>query len=135
MHMKKTAGAGPVMQVIDILGNQRKTVAQKLLETDQRLVSGVGLNGSQVGSAHIVEVLHQGWIRRVGLGCRHILDLILVPETAAVAKGGDAALGADPGAGQDGEPAAVTESLEYLLRFVLHSGSLWSPRPRIKADI
>ncbi len=71
-----------------------------------------------MGSAYFVKVLHRGWIRRVGLGCRHILDLILVPETAAVAKGGEAALGADPGAGQHGEPTASNPG------FRLERGSL-----------
>src|SRR5690606_12405086 len=74
-------------------------------------VRGVGLHARQLAPALVVEVLHQGRVRREALGRRHRLDAMPLPQAVRGAEGRHAALGRDAGAGQDDK---------------VHAGLLWA---------
>ena len=127
MLVQNPARPGALMQVIDILGDQRKTLTEEPLEPHQRPVPFVRLNRSQLGPPGIVKIVDPGWVRRESFRRRHLLDGILLPETATVAKGADAALSADTGTRYHGHPAALAGGRENSLCCVFHEESLGAP--------
>ena len=71
---------------------------------------GIGLDGLQLRTALVVEFLDQSGVADKGLGRGDILDPVPFPQTIRPAKGGDAAFGADAGAGEDDD---IVDSLQH----------------------
>jgi len=91
--------AGAFVEVIHVLrDNANVKVA---LQGRQSAVAVVGLGAKQFASAGVVEVEDKLRIAGEALGRGDIFDAIILPQPVGVAEGGDAALGAHAGAGED----------------------------------
>ena len=106
MHVVDGAAAGLLVQVVDVLGAEEEAAAalgERGLGPGERGVGGVRARGEQVAAAQVVEVVHAVRVAGEGLGRRELHRVELRPDAARVAEGAEAALGRDPGAGQDEE--------------------------------
>ena len=101
VHVEQALRTGAVVEVVDILRDQQQFPCPGPVEPRERLVRGIGLDGLQLRTALVVEFLDQSGVADKGLGRGDILDPVPFPQTVRPAKGGDAAFGADAGAGED----------------------------------
>ena len=99
MQVQHGAAAGPLVQVIDVLGDDLHVVA--ILQPGQGEVGGIGLGRPCLSAALVVEVDDQLGVAVEGLGRGHFLHAMTFPQAVAVTKGLEAAVGADAGAGED----------------------------------
>ena len=76
---------------------------QAILQSDEGVVAGVGLDRGQVGAAEVVEAPDQGRVAVKGPRRGDLLDAVAFPQPAGAAKRRQAALGRDAGAGQHGD--------------------------------
>ena len=103
VHMDKVLAAGTLVQIVDVLGDQGDRTGQEPLKAGQRIVSGIGVNLGllQLCAARVVKPEHQRGIPDIPLGGRHILDLVLFPQSITGSEGLDARFGRDACSGQD----------------------------------
>lgn len=103
VHMDKVLAARALVQIVDVLGDQSHRTGQQSFEAGQRIVGRIRVNLGllQLFAAGVVKAQHQFGIPGIPLGGRHILDLVLFPQTVAGTKSLDAGFGRDPRAGQD----------------------------------
>ncbi len=103
VHMDKVLAASALVQIVDVLGDQGDRAGQQSLEAGQRIVGRIRMDLGllQLFAAGVVKAQHQFGIPGIPLGGRHILDLVLFPQTIAGTKSLDAGFGRDPRAGQD----------------------------------
>ena len=71
--------------------------------SSQRAVRRIGRGGEYVVPAQLVKPRHQFGIAGKGARRGHVLEPVAFPQSAGVAKGAYAALGAHSGAGENGE--------------------------------
>src|SRR4029450_10752123 len=100
MHVQQPSRTGALVQIIDILGEDQPFARPFGIELRQCLVRRVGLDLAETRPPRIVELMHQRRVAAVGFGRRHVLDPVAFPQPVSASKGGEAAVGADPGAGQ-----------------------------------
>ncbi len=89
VHMNHPAIARALVQIIDILGDQQKTIAQYLFQPRQRLMRRVGRNVRtlQLTTAVIVKRLHQRRIAGEAFRRRHVFHPMLFPQAIGGAEG------------------------------------------------
>jgi hypothetical protein len=95
VHVVDAAGAGSLVQVIDVLCAEVEAVAEFFFETGESEVRCVWLDCKGVAATHGVEAPDE---LRVGLpcfGCSNLFDAMAVPQASRAAKGGEAAFGGD----------------------------------------
>ena len=91
--------AGAFVEVIHVL---RDNADVKIaLQRRQSAVAVVGFGAEEFAAAGVVEVEDKLRIASEALGRGDIFDAIILPQPVGVAEGGDAALGAHAGAGED----------------------------------
>src|SRR3546814_9279379 len=73
----------------------------------------IGLFGLDRLAPHVVKAQHQVGVARKSLGGRDILDAVLFPQAAGVAKRVDAAFGGHAGAGQDDDIVILSHGPSY----------------------
>ena len=93
MQMNNPAGTGALVQIVHILGDDHHVAMP--LEFSQRAVCCIGFNLAQALSPRVVKVEHQLRVARPGFRRRHVVYRMVVPQAAVVAKGRQAAFGAD----------------------------------------
>lgn len=103
VHVVDALGAGFFVKVIDILRAEEKTIGEGALESGKGEMSGIWFCGCCGLAAHGIEMPDEMGIAVPGFGCGNIFDAVVVPETARIAKGGEAAFSADAGAGENEE--------------------------------
>ena len=108
MHVGHSARARALVQVIDVLGAEEHPLAEARLELRQGPVSRVGLLVTRGQAPLGLEPPDEQGVPLECARARDLLDPVSVPEAADAAKGGDAALGADPRAGQHEDARAFT---------------------------
>ena len=99
VEMDDTGGAGTLMQVVDVLCHHAYLKA--LLELRYEAVSGVGLRLYQLPAQVVVEVRNKGRVGLPALGGGYFFNRVLLPQSARVAEGAEAAFGAHAGAGEE----------------------------------
>ncbi len=99
VHVVDVAGAGALVEVVDVLGAEVEAVGHVALEVGEGEVAGVGMGGEGVAAAHGVEAPDEGGVGVPGVGRGDVFDAMAVPEAAGAAEGGEAALGGDACAG------------------------------------
>ena len=114
MHVEHVVGAGALVQVVDVLGDERQPTAAALevrLQSCEGRMRRVRLGRERVAAALVVEVLHRLRIASEGFGRGELHGIELRPEAGPgpVAEGAHAALGRNAGAGQD-DDVHVSES-------------------------
>lgn len=99
--MDHPAVAGAFVQIIDILGDQQKMVAQQILQTRQRQMRRVrrDLRTLQLTTAGVVERLHQRRVAGEAFRRRHIFHPMLFPQAIGRAESFDPRLRRYPRAG------------------------------------
>src|SRR5690606_18797333 len=90
----------PLVQVVDVLGDQVEVLAHPLPQPGERLVRRVGVHPRNAGPALVVEAVHQLAVGRERLRGGHVLGAVPLPQPVGVAEGRQAALGGDAGTGQ-----------------------------------
>ena len=108
MHVQQGGLPGAVVQVVDVLGDDEDGAGMGAAEAGEGVVGGVGLDGRvpELLAAGVVEGLDAGRIAGEGLRRGDVLDAHARPEAVGVAEGGEAALAADAGAGEDDDAGA-----------------------------
>ncbi len=106
MHVKDASGPRPLMQIVDVLGDQRQASAarrQRRLRARQREVSGVGFRAHEIAPAQIIEREHRAGVAREGFRrCElHRIEARPDPLSVRIAKRAKPAFGRNPGAGQN----------------------------------
>ena len=109
VHVVDVAGAGALVEVVDILGAEVEAAGHAAFEFGEGEVAGVGLGGEGVAAAHGVEAPDQGWVGLPGFGGGYVFDAMAVPEAAGTAEGGEARFGGDARAGEDEEAVLSRE--------------------------
>jgi hypothetical protein len=114
VHMEETAGAGALVEVVDVLRTEKEAVADVLLQFSEGEVGGVGLGFGSVGAAFGVELPDEFGIALPGGGRADIFNAIAGPEAIVGAEGGQAALGADACAGEDEDAVGGGDGDHFL---------------------
>jgi hypothetical protein len=110
MHMDDAPCARSLVQVIDVLGDERKAPAalgERTFESGECEMRRVRLGVEQVSATQIVERQHRFGIAGERFGRRqpHRIELGPDPLAFLVAKGAKPALGRDAGAGENEDVA------------------------------
>ena len=101
VHVDDADRAGLFVEIIDILGAEVEAVAEAAFERGESEVAGIRFCGCGHAAAHGIKFPDELRIALPGGGRGDFLEAVFAPEAALVAKGGDAAFGADAGAGED----------------------------------
>ena len=110
MKFQNVLAACRTVQAVHILCDEREAVAAPaLFHLGERVVAGIGLHRPELSAAHVVEAPDEGRIALEGERRGDFLNAIAFPQAAAAAKGGDAALRRDAGAGQHDDALGVAQ--------------------------
>ena len=101
MHVQHPVRAGPLVQVVDVLGDHEQVVAEPALEVGEGAVGGVRLDGRERRPAGVVEPVHEHRLVVEALGRGHLFDPVALPQTVGVPERRDPALRGDPGTRED----------------------------------
>jgi 4-hydroxy-tetrahydrodipicolinate reductase len=107
VHMDQPLRASPLMQVIHILRHDEQIAVPLRIEPCECLMRCIVFRFLDRLASHVIEAEHQIGIARKPFRCRNILDAVLLPQPAFVAKRADTALSADASTGQDHDIADV----------------------------
>ena len=88
VHVEKAAGAGALVEVVDVLRAEKEAVADALFEFGEGYVGGVGRGLGSVGAALGIELPDEFWIALPGVGRADIFNAIASPEAIVGAEGG-----------------------------------------------
>src|SRR5205823_307448 len=84
-------------------------VAEELAEPRERAVRWIRRNVDRLQATLRVETPDELWIAREPLGRGDVLEVMLLPQAAGVAERADAALGADPRAGENEDARSLPD--------------------------
>jgi len=98
----------PAVQAVDILGDENKA-GQLLFPSSQDEVTGIGLSSGDNLPAPVIPFPDQNRVALKSLGCGQVFGPELFPQAVLAAKSGDAGLGRDPRASENGDPRLVPE--------------------------
>ena len=101
VHVNDARGASLFVEIVDILRAEEQTAGERLLEIGEGEMGGIGLGGRGNPAAHRVEVPNQTRIAVPGARRGDIFEAVVAPEATGIAKRGDSAFRAHPGARQD----------------------------------
>ena len=101
MHVAHIFGAAALMQIVNVLRHQQGIARELRFQSRKGLVRRVGLDLGQPCAPLVIEAQHQVRIARKTLWRCHVIDRVVLPQTARVAKGIDPTFRADAGSGQD----------------------------------
>ena len=94
-HLRRT---GALVQIVDVLRNDAHGVV--LFHLGQQLVAAIGARFHQLPAQAVVKLVDKIRIALPAFGRRHLFHGMGLPKSAAVAEGGEAALGTHPRAGE-----------------------------------
>ena len=119
MHVQHPLRPRPLVQVVDILGDDQQLARPGRVELGERAMRRIGLDRAERRPARVVEAVHKLGIARQRLGRADILDAVPFPQPARAAEGGKPALGGDAGAGEDDDVSEVVHAtkVELACRF------------------
>jgi hypothetical protein len=106
VHVNDASGPRPLVQIVDVLGDQRQASAacrQRSLRARQREVRGVGFRVHEIAPAQTIESEHGAGVAREGFRrCElHRIEARPNPLPVRIAKRAEPAFGRNPGAGQN----------------------------------
>jgi len=95
--------AGAFVQIIDVLSDEQKAVAERFFQPRQRPMRSVGLNGRivQLSPSLVIKTQHHIGIAGEPFGRRHVFYTVVFPQPVRRAKSADARFGGNSGAGQN----------------------------------
>jgi hypothetical protein len=111
---------GPAVKTIDILGDENEG-GQLLFPSSQDEVTGIGLSSGDDSPAPVIPFPDQGRVPLKSFRCGQVFGSKLFPQAVFAAKGRDAGLGGDPGAGENDNPWLLPdETGDFSDLFFLH---------------
>src|SRR5262249_53855075 len=113
VHLDHLLRTGPLVQPVDVLGHDRLNQATPL-ELRQREMTGVRLGVGEDAHPQRVELPDLVGVAPERVDGRVLHRVVLRPDSAAGPEVGNAALGADPRAGQDDARLALAQQLDEL---------------------
>jgi hypothetical protein len=119
VHVDEVAAAGPLVQVVDVLGDQQHLPRMFGLQPREREVRRVraGLRADQVAATLIVEAVHQCGVGGVTFRAGNILHPVLLPDPVGRPEGADAGLRRDARAGEDDDAIVLTSHVGHFVRW------------------
>jgi hypothetical protein len=114
MHVRQSPRTGFLVKVVDVLRAEEEAVTQLALEFSESHVRRVWLAGQRAGAAHGIELPDQLRVAGPSLRRGNVLETPSLPQPIRIAKGRDATLGADTGAGEDEETILVSQGKHRL---------------------
>ena len=112
MHMDQAetrfgrqGGMRPVVQVVDILGDQQKVAVPHRSQLRQGVVRRIWHHLGHLAAALVVEILDQSRIGGETFRRRDLFNAVAAPQAVRGAEGRDARFGGNTGAGQDDDVA------------------------------
>ena len=115
VEVDDAGAAGAFVEVVDVLGDDGNVV-EGGFEFGKGEVTGVGGHVVELGAAGVVEVEHEAGVALPGFGGADVFDAVVFPQAVGVAEGGDAAVGAHAGAGEDDYFLLGFHGMVFLLR-------------------
>ena len=113
MHVQQALGAGALMQIVDILGDQQELARPLGIEPRKCPVRVIRLDRTELLPPRVVESVHQRRIAAVGLGRAHVFDPVAFPQSIGSAKGRKPAFGRHARAGQNNDVPNVGHAVVY----------------------
>lgn len=107
MHVQHPLRSRPLVQIIDILGDDQQFAGPFPVQRRQCLMPGIGPHLRQLRPALVIKAVNERRIARQRFGGADILDMMPLPQPVGTAKGGKAALGGNSGPGQDKDVANI----------------------------
>ena len=114
MHVEDVARPGPLVQVVDVLGDDQQVAPSASSSRASARWAGLGLDPGERGAALVVEPVDQVGVGGVRLGRRDQHRVVALPQPVGVPERRQPALGGDAGTGEDDDPH-VQASLHHLL--------------------
>ncbi len=107
MHVNEIAAAGPLVQVVDVLGHDDDFARPFALELGQGKVGGVGGDArvGQSAAPGVVELVNQVGVADEGFRRGDVLEADARPDPVGAAKGVEPGLLRNAGAGEDDDVA------------------------------
>ena len=101
MHMDNPAVTRALVQIIDVLRHQQKTIAKRLFQLRQRQMRGIrrDFRALQLAAAGVIKRLHQRRVAGKTFRCRHVLHPVFFPQAVGGAEGFNPRLCRNTGAG------------------------------------
>ena len=99
VQMQHARAAGPLVQVVDVLRDH--VHVEMIFQSANGLVTCVRTASEQLAPPDVIELDDLFPVAGQCLGRADVLDAVFVPQTVRVAEGGQAAVGAHAGAGED----------------------------------
>ncbi len=100
VEVDDAGAAGAFVEVVDVLGDDGDVV-EGAFEGGEGEVTGVRSHVVELGAAGVVEVEHKAGVALPSFGGADVFDPVIFPQAVGVAEGGDAAVGAHAGAGEN----------------------------------
>jgi hypothetical protein len=126
VELQDIAAAGQGVQVVDVLGDDDH-LAQGLLQLSDGIVTGIGLTGLYQLEPVLVPVPDQLGMREEAIQGGQAHGIVPGPQSfLSLTKGWDAALLADPRAGEHHHAAAAGKDGGGLVDEVVHGGWEWA---------
>ncbi len=107
MHMQHPLATAPLVQVIDILGDEQKVAHPFPLQPRKRAMRRIWHDLGQLRAPLVIEAMDQRGVARQRLGRAHILDPVPFPQATWPAKGCKPALGGNSRACEDDKGVIV----------------------------
>jgi len=101
VHVVHVPRACALVQRIDVLGAEKESIPQSGFQLREGEVRGIRRAATRLCAPLGIEAPDDLGVAGPSFGRRDVLDPVLLPEPVGVAKGPDAALGADPGTCED----------------------------------
>src|SRR5215469_13298381 len=101
MHVNDASGSGLLVEMIDVLGAEKKTIGERVFESGESEMRGIGFGFGSDAAAHGVKVPDQARVATPSVGRGHLFEAVVAPQAPGIAKCGDTTLGADAGTGQN----------------------------------
>ena len=101
VHVENAPRAGLLVKIVHVLRAQEKTLVQSLLESSEGKMAGIWLSRGCHFAPHRIEIPDEAWIAPPGVRRSDFFDSIIAPQSADVAKSGNAAFSADAGTGEN----------------------------------
>jgi hypothetical protein len=101
VHVEDTAGAGLLVEIVDILRAEKETILERVFQSGQSEVGRIRLGRGGDAAAHGIKIPDEARVAAPGVGRGDLFEAIVAPEAVGIAESGDAAFRADSGTSEN----------------------------------
>ena len=106
VHMDDVFGTRTLVEIVDILRDQEDLRAADAFQICNGVVSGIGFDRCECGTAQVVEALDKIRIPNKGFRSGDLFDLVPLPQAVFVAEGRQTGFRGNTGAGENDDSIA-----------------------------